>query len=452
MPPRCGQAAHVYTQHLRQHSYLYIAGVMDICIPVTEELVDSFGGSYLLYSVYLDGFILFKVRYKDLNFWDEQMHRVFGNRLPKFPPKYFLAMTKPMVDKRRLMLETYLQKIVSDPVVSGSEIFITFFKKLQLDTFKVSTRKLIIGMYLPDGRQVKVDTQTSDTADRVLEAALYKLHVSRELMEYFCLFITHKASNGDFTVVKRLAHFEIPFMTIWNIHDDRFQIDIRKRYMNPYTDVMLMGCIAAVDLLYAQAVQELEMKWCRPTEEQIQKLQNFIKIDNKVQFLQLMQQVEHYGHLQLGPCTTNHPETNTTVTVSVGSHGLYCSFQTPSNQTEMIRLPISNISCWHVTMLPQTEKQNRALEFKLEYMQGHSLKRITLWTEQAFLLSSCLEKILSEQPVTFMKEELEIQAGKKTLPNTFTRKHKQTAVSNEKESFLCYMKQSDVFEATDFNL
>ncbi|XP_075069990.1 sorting nexin-31 isoform X2 [Mixophyes fleayi] len=429
------------------------AGVMDISIPVTEDLVDNLGGSFLLYSVYLDGFILFKVRYKDLHLWDEQMHRVFGNRLPKFPPKHYLAMTKSMAEERRLMLEKYLQKIVLDPVVSGSEIFIAFFKKLQLETFKVSTIKMILKVYLPDGRQVKLDAQTSDTAERVLQAALYNLRVSRELTEYFSLFITHKGSDGVFKVVKRIAHFEIPFITIWNINDDTFQIDVRKWYMNPYTDAMLMGCIAAVDILYAQAVQEFEMKWFRPTEEQSENLQHFIKIDDKFKFLELMQQVEHYGYLKVGPCTTTYLETNTSVTVSVGTNELYCSFQTPSNQSETMRLPISKMICWKVALLSQTDKSiNQPSQFKLEYMQGNSLQWITLWTEQAFLLSSCLKKILSEQPVTCTKENLEIQVEKKTSANIFARKQKQVDASKENYTFSSFIGQSDVFESVDFNL
>ncbi|XP_018414754.1 PREDICTED: sorting nexin-31 [Nanorana parkeri] len=418
---------------------------MHVNIPVTEELVDDLGGRYVLYSVYLEGFILFKVRYKELHFWDEQMHRIFGNRLPLFPPKYYLMMTKSMAEERRTMLERYLQEIVSDPVVSNSEIFIVYLKKFQLG--KMPTVKLIFNVYLPDGNHVKVDGQSSDTAERVLEAALYKLGVSRELKEYFSLFITHKESAGAFTVIKRIAHFEIPFVTIWNIHNESFQIDIRKWYMDPSTDVMLMGCTAAIDLLYCQAVQELEVNWSRPTEEQRQRLQHFTKTDNKVKFLELMQEVEHYGYVVLGPCTANLTEKSGAITVAVGSIKLSCS-----SENEHFCLPINLITGWHVNMHVQTEKSNsHPFEFKLEYKQGQQRTWITIWTEQAFLLSSCLKKTLSEQPMTSVKESLEI-VEKKTSANVFSRKPRQVEVSMKKVPCSSNLEQSNMFESQDLSL
>lgn len=42
-------------------------------------------------------------------FWFFQLKRVFGNCLPPFPPKYYLAMTVSMADERRNQLEQYLQ-------------------------------------------------------------------------------------------------------------------------------------------------------------------------------------------------------------------------------------------------------------------------------------------------------------------------------------------------------
>ncbi|KAG9478767.1 sorting nexin-31 isoform X1 [Eleutherodactylus coqui] len=390
---------------------------MHISIPVTEELADTLGGRYVLYSVYLEGFILFKVRYRDLHFWDEQMHDIFGNELPAFPPKHYLAMTKSMAEDRRLMLEQYLQEVVTNPVLSRSDILFKCFKKLQLETFRIPSIKVILKVYLPDGRLVKVDSETSDTAERVLEAALYKLNLSRELMEHFSLFITHKDTNAVFSVMKRVAPFEIPFITIWNIKNDSFQIDIRKWYMTPSTDAILMGCTAAVDLLYAQAVQELEMNWCKPTEQQTTALKHLIKTDNKGKFLELMQQVEHYNYQRLDPCSSDYLDGTTMVTVSVGNDELYCSFQTSDNKSEIIRLHISKVTRWHV-MHYQPKKTNDQQEFKFGYMDDQFLNWITIRTNQAFLLSTWLKKMLSEQPVT--KESLEI-LDNKTSANTRKR-------------------------------
>ncbi|KAM3927705.1 sorting nexin-31 [Leptodactylus fuscus] len=404
---------------------------MHISIPLTEDLVDNLGGHYVRYSVYLEGFILFKVRYKALHYWDAQMRHVFGKRLPTFPPKYYLVMTKSMLVERRIMLEKYLQEVVSDPVISSSEIFITCFKKLQLETFKMPSVKAILKIYLPDGRQVDVDSKTSDTAERVLQAALYKLNVSRELTEYFSLFITHTDTNGVFSVVKWVAPFEIPFLTIWNINNDSYQIDIRKCYMTPSTDAMLMGCTATIDLLYAQAVQELKMNWSKPTKQQMTALMELIKMDNKVKVLELMQEVEHYSYQKLDPGVTDYLDDNTKVTVSVGNNELFCSFKTSDNKTEIVRLHIGEVACWHV-MFYHPEKTIDQQEFKLRYVDGDVLKWITIWTNQLFLLSTWLKKMQREQPVT--KENLEIQENRSSN-NIYTRKQTKIDVPCKKESF-----------------
>ncbi|KAM4687295.1 sorting nexin-31 [Discoglossus pictus] len=385
---------------------------MHISIPVTEEVPDGYGGRFVLYSVHLEGFLLFKVRYNDLHLWDEKIHRVFGNRLSAFPPKYYLAMTKYMAEERRIQLEHYLQQLVSDPMVSNSEIFIECFKKLQLETYKMPTVKIILRLYLPDSKNVEVDVQTSDTAERVLEVALYKLGVSRELMEYFSLFLTHKETDGTYTVVKIIASFELPFITIWSIDNDEFQIDIRKWYMNPSTDEMLMGCTAAINLLYLQAQQEIEINWARLTEEQRQKLQHLIKTENKIKVLEMMQEVQDYGCMQFAPCSCDFPEPDTTVTLSVGNSQMTCSFRLPNGQTQNLRLHIHSMTQWHVKLLKSEKAASVSapdrLVFMFEYRQSDSLAWMSIRTPQAFLLSSCLKKILNEQPVICTKEELEM--------------------------------------------
>ncbi|MEE6463424.1 hypothetical protein FKM82_005900 [Ascaphus truei] len=286
-----------------------------------------------------------------------------------------------MADERRLQLEKYLQELVSDPSVSSSEIFIEFFKKLQLETYKMPSIKIILNVYLPNGEQIKVDAQTSDTAERVLELALYKLNLSRELMEFFSFFLTRRESNGTYTVVKRIVDFEIPFLTVWGLEDERFQIDIKKWYMNPSIDAMLMGCTTSINLLYIQALQEMEMKWAKPTEAQRRKLEHLSQTEDKIK-------QAHKG-----------------------------------------------------AAVPVTGQQ---LEFKLEYRQGDALKWLTIYTEKAFLLSSCLKKILCEQPVTRAKEDLEIDIETSTTKKS-SRKHEQVGGNTENKTLLTNKSENKAF-------
>ncbi|XP_077127029.1 sorting nexin-31 isoform X2 [Ranitomeya variabilis] len=380
---------------------------MHVCIPVTENLVDNLGGNYVLYSVYLEGFMFFKARYRDLHFWDEQMRDIFKYQIPTFPPKYYLAMTSKMAEERRVLLKRYLQEVFSDPVVSNSDVFITGVQKLQMDTFQMPPTDVILKVYLPNDRLVNVESKTSDIAERVLEAALYKISLSRELVEFFGLFITHKDPNGIFSVVKRVVPFEIPFLTIWNVNNEAFQIDIRKWYVSPSIDAMLMGCSVAVDILYAQAVQEFGMNWCRPTEQQKTTLQELLKTNDKFKILAFMQQIEHYSYQRMDQSVSDYQDANAMVTISVGKDELYCSFKI-CDRTEIMNLHISKISAWDV-LLHQPEKDRDQQELKLGYMDENVPKWITIWTNQGFLISTWLKKMVSEQPVISTKENLEIE-------------------------------------------
>ncbi|XP_073532876.1 sorting nexin-31 [Phyllobates terribilis] len=403
---------------------------MHVCIPVTENLVDGLGGNYVLYSVYLEGFMFFKVRYRDLHFWDEEMRGIFRNRIPTFPPKYFLAMTRKMAEERRVLLKQYLQEVFSDPVVSSSDVFITGVQKLQMETFQMPSTDVILKVYLPSERLINVESKTSDIAERVLEAALYKISLSRELVEYFGLFITHKDPNGIYSVVKKVVPFEIPFLTIWNVNNEAFQIDIRKWYMTPSTDAMLMGCPAAVDILYAQAVQEFGMNWCRPTEQQKTTLKQLLKTNDKFKILGFMQQIEHYSYQRMDPSVSDYQDANTMVTMSVGNNELFCSFKL-SDKTEIMNLHISKISCWDV-LLHQPEKDSDQQELKLGYMDDNVLKWITIWSNQGFLISTWLKKIMSEQPVVSTKENLEIEDNGTSA--NITRRQKKGDVQTKQGS------------------
>ncbi|KAM9051086.1 sorting nexin-31 isoform 8-T8 [Megaptera novaeangliae] len=254
---------------------------MHFCIPVSQQRPDALGGRYVLYSVYLDGFLFCKVRYSQLHRWNEQLRRVFGNCLPPFPPKYYLAMTASMADERRDQLEQYLQNVTMDPNMLRSDVFVDFLKLVQLDTFSITTKKASLDIFLPDGRSIKVEILTSDTAERVLEVVSRKIGLCQELLGYFGLFLIRSYKEGKLSVIKKLVDFELPYVSLRSSEVENFQVGLRKWYLDPSLDSRLMDCRAAVDLIYMQAIQDIEKEWAKPTEVQRQKLEALQKEDNQ---------------------------------------------------------------------------------------------------------------------------------------------------------------------------
>ncbi|XP_078541707.1 sorting nexin-31 isoform X2 [Lissotriton helveticus] len=317
-------------------------------------------------------------------------------------------MTKSMADERRYQLERYLQNVGNNQNISSSELFICYFKDLQMDTFRIQEHKVDLDVYLPNGRRIRIDVQTSDSAERVMEIVSHKLDLHRELTGYFSLFLIQDPS----TVLKRVVEFELPCVTLHSMKDGNLKLQIRKWYMDPSMDKVLFDNQASITLLYLQALQEIEQQWSRPTNEQLVKLNSLEKSGNYVKFLELMQEVRQYGCIQLDLCTIDHPEPDCEARIAVGSQEMHCCVKLGNNTTEEIAFKVNMIRCWQVTFLGAVHGErtdDEKMELKFEYDLAGSWKWITIYTKQAFLLSTCLKKTLSEELLKQTKSNLEMQ-------------------------------------------
>ncbi|GAB5584148.1 sorting nexin-31 isoform X1 [Prionailurus iriomotensis] len=380
---------------------------MHFCIPVSQQR---------LYSVYLDGYLFCRVRYSQLHRWNEQLRRVFGNSLPPFPPKYYLAMTASMADERRDQLEQYLQKE---------------------DTFSITIKTAALDIFLPDGRNIQIEILTSDTAERVLEVVSHKIGLCQELLGYFGLFLIRFRKEGKLSVMKKLADFELPYVSLRSAGMENCKVGLRKWYMDPSLDSMLMDCTTAVDLIHMQALQDIEQEWAKPTQAQRQKLEALQKEDNQTKFLELSQEVRHYGYLQLDPCTCDYPEPGCGAVLSVGNDEISCCITLPDNQTQEIIFQMSRVKCWKVTFLgtlldvdgPQ-RTLNQNLELRFQYSEDSRWQWFVIYTKQAFLLSSCLKKMISEKTVKLAAENPEM-----------------IEVPEQGKSKKCHIQQSQVYSS-----
>ncbi|XP_020944700.1 sorting nexin-31 isoform X1 [Sus scrofa] len=389
---------------------------MHFCIPVSQQRFDALGGRYVLYSVYLDGFLFCRVRYSQLHRWNEQLRRVFGNCLPSFPPKYYLTMTTSMADERREQLEQYLQNVTVDPNMLRSDVFVDFLKLVQLDTFSITTKKVPLDVLLPDERSIKVEILTSDTAERVLEVVSHKIGLRRELVGYFGLFLIRFGKEGKLSVMKKLVDFELPYVSLRSSQVENCKVGLRKWYLDPSLDSRLMDCKAAVDLIYMQAIQDIKKEWAKPTAVQRQKLEALQKEDNQTKFLELSRGIRHYGYIQLDPCTCDYPEPGCGALLSVGNNEISCCVTLPDNQTQDVIFQMNRVKCWQVTFLgtlldrdgPQ-QTLNQNLELRFQYSEGSRWQWFVIYTKQAFWLSSCLKKMISEKMAKLAAENPEMQ-------------------------------------------
>ncbi|KFO90331.1 Sorting nexin-31, partial [Buceros rhinoceros silvestris] len=334
-----------------------------------------------------------------------QLRQPFGSAVPAFSPKFYLVMTKSMAEERWSQLEQYLQNVNLDSNITESDVFISFFQKLQQDTFKIQTRKAFLDVYLANGSNIRLDIQTSDTADRMLEVTLYRMGLSRKLIKYFSFFFFQDHESGALSVVKKVAEFELPYVSLQSMKELHCKLGIRKWYMDPSLNTLLMDCKASLNLLYMQAIQEVKRNWVRPTERQMQELEFLQNSGNKAKFLELIRDVQFYGYIRLDSCICDYPEEGCSADIYVGSSEINCCIKLPTNQTKEVSLKINRLRSWQVTFLGATKyDEEDTLELRLEYNNSGTWQWIILYTKQAFLLSSCLKKMISEQVMKAAKE------------------------------------------------
>ncbi|XP_010014405.1 PREDICTED: sorting nexin-31, partial [Nestor notabilis] len=270
-----------------------------------------------------------------------QLRQLFESAVPAFPPKFYLAMTKSMADERQSQLEQYLQNVTLDSNIANSDVFRVFFRKLQ-----------------------------------------QKLKRSHDGTE-------QAVSQG---LVKKLAEFELAYVSLQSMKELHCKLGIRKWYMDPSLDILLMDYTASPILLY-------------------------------MQFLELIREMQFCGYVRLDPCICDYPEGGCSADIYVSNNEIHCCIKLPTNQTKEVSFKIDRLRSWQVTFLSATKDGEDTLELRFEYNDSGTWQWIIFYTKQAFLLSSCLKKMISEQMMKAAKEGQEMEMK---MPESTTNSKKSS--------------------------
>ncbi|OWK04477.1 hypothetical protein Celaphus_00016403, partial [Cervus elaphus hippelaphus] len=83
------------------------------------------------------------------------------------------------------------------------------------DTFSITTKKESLDIFLPDGRNIKVEILTSDTAERVLEVVSHNIGLCQELLDCFGLFLIQFCKEGRLSGKKDRRRCRQPELVGW---------------------------------------------------------------------------------------------------------------------------------------------------------------------------------------------------------------------------------------------
>ncbi|XP_060819635.1 sorting nexin-17 [Bombus pascuorum] len=375
---------------------------MHFSIPDTQEFIDATDNTYVGYNIHINGLFHCTVRYKQLHSLHEQLARNLDISLPAFPPKKFFPLTTNQQEERRLSLEKYIQTIGQNPLVNNSGMLNGFLLNAQQETIGGPSNNEFMDIFLMNGCKITINVSTGDHSGSVLEKVYKSLRLPEEYYSYFVLFIVAHDEANSVHLLRKLQNFESPFITIKHLHVIGSKVVLGKNYWDVGYDLKIMDNEVAMNLLYIQTVAEINWGWIPITDELRNKLTVLKKHGKKKEYLDIVRTSKYYGYIQFAPCFCDYPQPDSKVLVAIGRNELNLRILNDGEQCEEV-FKVSRMRCWRITTLQNgserggEESDEFSLELSFEYLIAkNQLQWVTVTSEQAILMSVCLQAMIDE--------------------------------------------------------
>lgn len=236
----------------------------------------------------------------------------------------------------------------------------------------------------------------------MLAKACRHINIPDELVGYFALFLIRKEDAGrpsDAVILRKLQDFESPYISQRAMREPT-RVVIRKSYWDPDYDLELMKNAAALNVLYAQTVWDMERGWVSCNADTQARLTVLQARGAKRDYLKLARTLKHYGHVQFAPCRCDYPRPDTPARVSIGPHELSLRVDEGADTREG-SFRVTRMRCWRITAVHARDSaatgSSPSLELSFEYLMSRDrLQWITVASEQAILMSVCLQSVVDE--------------------------------------------------------
>lgn len=378
--------------------------MMHFSIPDTQEVKGESGSSFIAYNVHINGSFHCTVRYKQLHSLHEQLKKEYGtNSLPCFPPKKLLPLTPTQTEERRLLLEKYVQLVSQDSKIASDDLFNGFLLNAQQETQNAKEEEVDMDIYLMNWQKVPIHVFSTDPTSTILEAVAKAINLPFDLICYFCTYLICRKDN-EIIVKRRLQDFEAPYLSLQAAGIGHYLV-IRKSYWDLAYDEDLVDDRAALNLLYVQAISDVEHGWIVATKETQQQLAALQAKGSKKEYLQLARTLKYYGYIQFQPCSSDYPQPGSRVVVTAGGREFSFRFQLTTGHVKEINFRVTRIRCWRITTsisdksVGDTSNCNDSLRLELSFeylVSKDKLQWITIVSDQAIMMSMCLQGMVEE--------------------------------------------------------
>ncbi|XP_024940784.1 sorting nexin-17 [Cephus cinctus] len=375
---------------------------MHFSIPDTQEFIETTGNAYLGYNVHINGLYHCTVRYKQLHNLHKQLMKDLDVPLPPFPPKKLFPLTITQQEERRFSLEKYIQTIGQNSSINNCELLNGFLLNAQLETAGESTENQSLDVYLMNDCKIILSVSAGENSGQVLRKLCRHIKLPDQYVSYFSLFIMCHEDDGTVNIVRKLQDFESPIITQKNLHATGMRVVLGKSYWDPGYDLELMNDPVAINLLQMQAAAEINRGWIPISSEMRDRLNHLQDNGDKAQYLDIAQSLKYYGYVQFAPCYCDYPQPGCRVLVAMGKHELNLRILETNDKESETTFKITRMHCWRITTLHNgadkiEDNSDCSLELSFEYLMARNqLQWITITSEQAILMSVCLQAMIDE--------------------------------------------------------
>ncbi|XP_012228574.1 sorting nexin-17 [Linepithema humile] len=375
---------------------------MHFSIPDTQEFIDGAGNAYISYNIHINGLFHCTVRYKQLHNLHVQLCKDLDTSLPIFPPKKLFPLTVSQQEERRLALEKYIQSIGQNIAVNNSEILNGFLLNAQQETIGGLSQNETLDIFLMDGFKISLNVSTDEHSGEVLKKIYKDIKLVEKYYSHFALFIIIQDElSGSIKILRKLQDFESPFITYKYMSSMGAVIVLRKSYWDTTYDLELLNDPVALNLLYVQTAAEIRSKWIPVTKEVQHHLENLQRSENTKEYVNVARYLKYYGYVQFAPCYCDYPQHGSRILLAIGGNELNLRVLSSEEEQEFV-FKVSRMRCWRISTLQnkmehQEDINDCTLELSFEYLIAkNELQWITVVSEQAILMSVCLQAMIEE--------------------------------------------------------
>ncbi|CAB4045083.1 Sorting nexin-17, partial [Paramuricea clavata] len=130
-----------------------------------------------------------------------------------------------------------------------------------------------LDIYLMNGKKFQVNVRNTDSTDHVMQEAMSQIKLPQNMIQYFSLFLVQREEDSGLAVVRKLQGFESPALVVLPLKDTH-RLAIRKNFWDSNKEDELYKDKIALNLLFVQAVSDVERDWVITTPETLEELNN----------------------------------------------------------------------------------------------------------------------------------------------------------------------------------